>query len=77
VTLDVACDNYSYETGWSLESLTTGGVDTAFGFNEVTEFGYLLSQSFGLVPGDEHQLVILDSVGDGMCCGYRDRLDAL
>jgi hypothetical protein len=26
-----------------------------------------------LVPGDEHQLVILDSVDDGMCCGYVDR----
>jgi hypothetical protein len=33
------------------------------------EFGYLLSQSVGMVPGDEYLLVILDSVGDGVCCG--------
>jgi hypothetical protein len=32
----------------------------------------LLSQSVGVVPGDEYQLVVLDSVGDGMCCGYGD-----
>jgi hypothetical protein len=37
----------------------------------------LLSQSVDFVSGDEHQLVILDSGGDGMCCGYRDGLDAL
>jgi hypothetical protein len=41
-------------------------------FNEVAELGYLLSQSVGLVPGDEYQLVILASVGDGMCYGYGD-----
>jgi hypothetical protein len=32
----------------------------------VTEFRYVLSQSVGLVPGDEYWLMILDSVGDGM-----------
>jgi hypothetical protein len=37
----------------------------------------LLSQSVDLVSGDEHQLAILDSGGDGMSCGYRDGLDAL
>ncbi len=41
-------------------------------FNEVAELGYLLSQSVCLVPDDEYQLVVLDSVGDGMCCGYGD-----
>jgi hypothetical protein len=43
----------------------------------VTKLGCLLSQSVGLVPGDEHQLVIFDSVGDGMYCDYRDGLYAL
>jgi hypothetical protein len=38
----------------------------------VAELGYLLSQSVCLVPDDEYQLVVLDSVGDGMCCGYGD-----
>jgi hypothetical protein len=70
--LDVAYDDYPYETSWSLQSLTTDAVATAFGFSEGTERGYLLSQSAGLVPGNEYQLVILDSVGDGMCCGYGD-----
>jgi hypothetical protein len=40
-----------------------------FGFNEVTEL-FFVSQSVGLVPSDEDQLVILDSVGEGTCCGY-------
>ena len=31
-----------------------------------------MSQSVCLVPDDEYQLVVLDSVGDGMCCGYGD-----
>jgi hypothetical protein len=52
--------------------LTTGAVFAASGFNEATELSHLLSQSVGLDPGDEHQLVILSSVGDGMCCGYGD-----
>jgi hypothetical protein len=55
-----------YETSWSLQSLTTGAAVAASGFNEVTEFGSLLSQSVGMVPGDEYQLMILDSVGDGI-----------
>jgi hypothetical protein len=46
-------------------------------FKEVTESGYLLSQCVGLVPGDEYQLVILDSVDHGMCCGYGDGSAAL
>ena len=32
----------------------------------------MLSQSVGLVPGDEFQLIILDSVGNGMYWGYGD-----
>jgi uncharacterized protein (DUF779 family) len=36
-----------------------------------------VSQSVGLVPGDEYQLVILDSVDDGMSCGYGDGSAAL
>jgi hypothetical protein len=63
--LDIAYDDYPYLMCWSLQSLTTGAVVAASGFNEVAEFGYLLSHSVGLVPGDEYQLVILDSVGDG------------
>jgi hypothetical protein len=45
-------------------------------FNEVTKFCYLLSQSIGSVLG-EYQLVILDSVGDGMRYGYGDVSAAL
>jgi hypothetical protein len=43
--------------------LTTDAVVAASGINAVTEFGYFMSQSVGLVPGDAYQLVILDSVG--------------
>jgi hypothetical protein len=45
---------------------------TEFGYNEVTEFGHLSSQSVDLVSDDEYHLVMLDSVGDAMCCGYAD-----
>jgi hypothetical protein len=38
---------------------------------------WLFVVTFGLVPGDEYQLVILDSVGDGTCCGYGDWFAAL
>jgi hypothetical protein len=65
--LDVAYDDYPYETSWSLQSLATCAVVAASGFNEVTELGYLSSQSVGYDSfGDEHQLAILDSGGDGM-----------
>jgi hypothetical protein len=33
----------------------------------------LVSQSVGMLPGDKDQPMILDSVGDGMCCGYIQR----
>jgi trypsin len=75
--LDVTYDDFPGETSWSLQSLTTGVVVAASGFGEVTGLGFLLSQSVGLVPNNEYQLVILDSVGDGMCCGYGDGSIAL
>jgi hypothetical protein len=40
--LDIAYDDYLYETSWSLQSLTTGTVVATPGYNEVTEFGCLL-----------------------------------
>jgi hypothetical protein len=55
-----------------LQSVTTGAVEAASSFNEATEFCYVLSQSIDLVPGVEYQLVIPDSVGDGMCWGCGD-----
>jgi hypothetical protein len=62
--LDAAYDEYPNETSWSL---TTGAVVAASGFDEVTaSVFFFLSESVGFVPGDEYQLVILDSVGDGM-----------
>jgi hypothetical protein len=69
--LDIAYDDCLYETSWSLRSLTTGTVVATSGFNRA-EFGYLLSQFVGSVSGDEHQLVIHDSVVGCMClrnCG--------
>jgi hypothetical protein len=57
--------------------ITTCAFVAASGFNEVTEFGHLSSQPVGLVPDEEYQRVILDSVGDGTFCGYGDRSAAL
>jgi hypothetical protein len=53
-------------------SFMTSAVVAASGYNEVNEFGYLSSQSVDLVPDDEYQFVILDSIGDGVGCGYAD-----
>jgi hypothetical protein len=52
----------SYETSRSLQSLTTGNVVAASGFDEVTNFGYLTSRIVGLVPSDEKWLAAHDSV---------------
>jgi hypothetical protein len=51
---------------------TTCAVVAAFGYNKVTDFGRMSSQSVDLVSDDEYQLVMLDSVGEGLCCGYVD-----
>jgi hypothetical protein len=75
--LDIAYDDCLYETSWSFHRLTTGTVVATSGFKAVTEFGYLLSQFVGLVSGDEHQLVIHDSVAGCMCLGYADEFAAL
>jgi hypothetical protein len=40
--LDIAYDDYLYETSWLLQILTTGTVVATSGYNEVTEFGCLL-----------------------------------
>jgi hypothetical protein len=58
--LDIAYDDYLYETSWSLQSLTTGTVAATSGFNEVIEFGSFVAVC-QLVAGDE-QLVTYDSV---------------
>jgi hypothetical protein len=49
-----------------------GAVVAVHGFNGVSELFLLLSQSVGLVSGDEYQFWTLDSVGDGLCRGYGD-----
>jgi trypsin len=75
--LDVTYDEYPYETSWSLQSRTTGAVVATAGFDEVTEVGFFLSQPVDLIPGDEYQLVIIDTAGDGMCCDYGEGSIAL
>jgi hypothetical protein len=40
--LDVAYDDYPYEASWSLQSLVTGTVVAAYGFDKVTELDYML-----------------------------------
>jgi hypothetical protein len=39
---------------------------------EVTELGHSLWHSVGVVPGDDYQFVILNSIGDVTCLGYAD-----
>jgi hypothetical protein len=66
----VAYDDYLYET---LQSRTTGAFQASVQLRRSDCVLFVMSQSVGLVPGDEYQLVILYSVGDGTCCGYGDR----
>jgi hypothetical protein len=67
---------FTADTGWMLRTMTTRtrradryittcAVVAASGFKKVTDFGCLSLQSIGLVPGDEYQLVLPDSVGYG------------
>jgi hypothetical protein len=51
----------STERRWPLQKLTTGAVTAAFTFDEVTEF-----RLFVIV----FSRLILDSIDDGMYCGY-------
>jgi hypothetical protein len=41
--LDIVYNECLYETSWSLQSLATGAVVAASGFNEVTEFSFFSS----------------------------------
>jgi hypothetical protein len=63
---------HSYETSLSLQGLTTDAAVAACGYKVLIILNCVLSQSVGQVPGDEHELVIFDSVDDGIGCGYRD-----
>jgi hypothetical protein len=68
--LDVTYDSYPDETSWSLRSLTTGAAVAASSLTEAVAPGSFLSEPVGLVPGDEYELVLLDTAGDGMCCAF-------
>jgi hypothetical protein len=73
--LDVSYDAHPYEMSWLLQSVTTdAGVA---GFYEVTELGYLLSQSVGFVPGYELQHVIIPSVTVWTVCTLATKTDSL
>jgi hypothetical protein len=48
--LNIAYDNYPFETSKSLQSLMTAAVVAASGFE--TELGYFSSHCVGLVPAD-------------------------
>jgi hypothetical protein len=69
--VDIEYDDYTYLYGksWSLQSLRTGTILVTSGFSGITEFGYLLSQFLGLISGDEHRLMIRDSVAGCICLG--------
>lgn len=58
--LDVVHDEYPHETSWLLQSLTNGVVMPCPALTKLPS--YLLSHSVGLVPSNEDQLVIHDSV---------------
>jgi hypothetical protein len=62
--LDIAYDDYLYETSWSLRvSRPVLLLAATSGFNEVIEFGsFVVCQ----LAGDEHQLVTYDSVAGCM-----------
>jgi hypothetical protein len=69
--LDIAYDDYLYETSWSLRvSRPVLLLAATSGFNEVIEFGSFVAVC-QLVAGDEHQLVTYDSVAGCMCFTQR------
>jgi hypothetical protein len=72
--LDVAYDDYPYETSWSLQRVSRPVLllSRLSSLYEVTELGHLLWHSVGVIPGDDYHFVILNSIGDGICLGYGD-----
>jgi hypothetical protein len=68
----ICCQYFRDVVRESVDVVGDSNGPTEFGYNEVTEFGHLSSQSVDLVSDDEYHLVMLDSVGDAMCCGYAD-----
>ena len=67
-TLDMTTDDYGSETTWEVQD-ANGNVLYSGGPYDDVNGGQQFSYSFCLEPGC-YDLVVNDSYGDGMCCGY-------
>jgi hypothetical protein len=67
-TLDITTDDYGSETTWEVKD-GTGNVLYSGGPYTDVNGGQQFSYDFCLEPGC-YDLVVYDSYGDGMCCGY-------
>jgi hypothetical protein len=50
--VDVTYDNYPSETRWFLKQVSTVAIIVEYGFDEVNQEGFFLSESVDLVPGE-------------------------
>ena len=67
-TLDITTDDYGSETTWEVQDANGNILYTGGPYDDVNG-GQQFSYSFCLEPGC-YDLVVYDSYGDGMCCGY-------
>jgi trypsin len=74
--VDITYDNFPTETSWAivLPLATTSDITIIVGFGTSSggEPGGSYTVSADLVPGETYDLVLLDSVGDGICCQFRE-----
>jgi hypothetical protein len=72
--VDITYDNFPTETSWAivLPLATTSDITiiVGFGTSSGAEPGGSYTVSADLVPGETYDLVLLDSVGDGICCQF-------
>lgn len=67
--LTLITDNYGYETSWNFKN-SEGTIIYSGGTGGVYANGTTYNQSFDVVEGECYTFTILDSEGDGICCGY-------
>lgn len=68
VDLTLTVDNYPEETTWEIKDETGKVIQSGGDYRDVTD-GTTLVETFCLSPGC-YTFIILDSYGDGICCGY-------
>ncbi|MFD2564275.1 fibronectin type III domain-containing protein [Aquimarina rubra] len=69
VTLSITFDNYPQETSWTLTN-SGGTVVASDSYSTANPDGSTVTETFTGLANDTYTFTILDSFGDGICCGF-------